>query len=274
MVGSDSLMEPLNNGGVYIITCIPTSKIYIGSTYDFYKRWKSHKSELKSGTHGNSYLQNAWAKYGEASFTFSILQPVVNISNLFVIEEQWIRIKDATNRDIGYNIAQVCGPNHFLGKKHSEESKAKMSASLKGKLVGEHNGAFGKKRPQETRDRISAKNKGRKFTPEQKERLREAKKHIDQSAKSSRMWEARRLKGNITQTPESRQKAWETRRSRYGDDNQLRRPIAAFDESGNKVMEFVSARAACRAGYTTASRSARLGKKAAGFYWKYLDQLN
>ena len=152
-------MEPLDNGGVYIITCIPTSKIYIGSTYDFDKRWASHKSELNGGYHNNSYLQNAWAKYGKDSFTFSILQPVVNNSNLHVIEEEWIRIKDATNRDIGYNLAEVCGHKHFLGKKHSEESKAKMSASLKGKRVGEQNWGFGRKLPQETRDRISAKNK-------------------------------------------------------------------------------------------------------------------
>lgn len=60
--------------GVYSITCVPTGKVYIGSTKNFSSRWKAHRSLLASGKHHNRYLQRAWDKYGADTFTFSVLE--------------------------------------------------------------------------------------------------------------------------------------------------------------------------------------------------------
>lgn len=56
--------------------------------------------------------------------------------------------------------------HHFYGKQHSEETKAKISANRKGKMVGETNHFFGKTHTEETRQKISQAGIGRKVTEE------------------------------------------------------------------------------------------------------------
>ena len=55
--------------------------------------------------------------------------------------------------------------NPFLGKQHTDESKAKMSMSLKGKFAGEKNPYYGKKHDEETRARMSDAAKKRTLDP-------------------------------------------------------------------------------------------------------------
>ena len=60
--------------GVYAITCRTTGKRYIGSAQcSFGGRWSRHLLSLERGSHPNSYLQNAWNKYGCEDFDFTIL---------------------------------------------------------------------------------------------------------------------------------------------------------------------------------------------------------
>lgn len=67
--------EEINKIGIYKITNIINNKFYIGSTTEsFAKRWKNHITSLRRNTHKNEYLQNAFNKYGENSFMFSILE--------------------------------------------------------------------------------------------------------------------------------------------------------------------------------------------------------
>ena len=54
--------------------------------------------------------------------------------------------------------------NHFFGKTHTEETKAKMSAGR----VGERNHNYGKPRTAETRAKISAAHRGKSLTEEHK----------------------------------------------------------------------------------------------------------
>ncbi len=60
--------------GVYQIRCWASGKIYIGSSYRIYSRWSQHRTVLRKGTSTCLGLQNAWNKYGEISFVFSILE--------------------------------------------------------------------------------------------------------------------------------------------------------------------------------------------------------
>nr|DAI89480.1 MAG TPA: intron associated endonuclease [Caudoviricetes sp.] len=69
--------EEFKQIGVYEIKNKINEKCYIGSTtMSFQKRLEHHRCLLRLGTHKNTYLQNAWNKYGEDNFEFNILEVV------------------------------------------------------------------------------------------------------------------------------------------------------------------------------------------------------
>lgn len=96
------------SSGVYQIYCVPTGKIYIGSAVDLWGRWEKHRSSLRRGNHRNVYLQNAWNKYGEANFVFSVLE-LVKKSDLLSVEQLWLNQTGCFKRTIGFNIYDVAG---------------------------------------------------------------------------------------------------------------------------------------------------------------------
>lgn len=134
--------------GIYIITCLPTGKIYVGSSINLRKRWNMHRRELRSGVHCNQYLQRAWNKYGEIAFTFEILELVMPWG-LIDREQYWID-KLSPFDERGFNIVPNAGST--LGRKVSEETKAKMRVANKGRLWSP-----------ERRTAFSAANKGNKY---------------------------------------------------------------------------------------------------------------
>jgi group I intron endonuclease len=112
--------------GIYQITNIVTRKIYIGSTKDYFKkRWYQHRYELKNKRHGNQYLQRAWDKYGENTFTFSILEEGVPYEKLYDREQFWIDTTNCTDPEIGYNIAKLAAnpnPREYTIEQRIEQS--------------------------------------------------------------------------------------------------------------------------------------------------------
>ncbi len=92
--------------GVYQILCVPTGKIYIGSTVDLRARWSSHRRSLRRGRHSNVFLQQAWDKYGEENFTFSVLD-FVEASELLRTEQTWLDKTKCADRNVGFNIFDV-----------------------------------------------------------------------------------------------------------------------------------------------------------------------
>lgn len=87
--------------GIYQIENIINKKKYIGQSYDIHKRWKDHKSLLNRNKHHNHHLQNAWNKYGEKNFTFTIVEQCApNKKNQK--EQYWIKTKNTYNQ--GYNL--------------------------------------------------------------------------------------------------------------------------------------------------------------------------
>lgn len=111
----DSLV---NLSGVYKITCKPTGKIYIGSAFNFRKRWINHRYDLRKQKHDSKYMQNSWNKYGEDAFDFEILV-VCDKSNVLVYEQIFL---DALNPD--FNTCKIAGNN--AGVRMSEEAKENM----------------------------------------------------------------------------------------------------------------------------------------------------
>lgn len=94
--------------GVYQILCVPTGQIYIGSAVDLRARWERHRRGLRAGKHVNRYLQQAWDRYGEASFEFTVLE-YVDAVDLLGAEQAWIDRTRCTDRKIGFNIYDTAG---------------------------------------------------------------------------------------------------------------------------------------------------------------------
>ncbi len=113
--------------GIYQILNTANEKFYIGSAANFTLRWSQHKWELKNNSHGNTYLQRAWNKYGEAAFEFIIIEICVK-DHLLIREQFWINNLDAIK--LGYNMRELAHSN--LGMKWTKEHKFKISKSKRG----------------------------------------------------------------------------------------------------------------------------------------------
>lgn len=111
--------------GIYLIRNTVNGKVYIGRSENLWRRWATHRSHLKRGRHQNRYLLAAWQKHGAENFTFEVLE-LAGIEEIPTREAYYIGLYKATDRTVGYNLAEV-DPE---GKpKVSAESRRKMSAS-------------------------------------------------------------------------------------------------------------------------------------------------
>ncbi len=129
--------------GIYTITNLINSKIYVGSSVkSIPNRLKAHINLLKRNKHHSKYLQNAWNKYGESNFKFEILEEHLK-EYCLGMEQYWINMLNTANPKYGYNVCPVAG--NQLGSRRSDESKLKM-----------RNSALGRKFPKEVIDRRSA----------------------------------------------------------------------------------------------------------------------
>lgn len=170
---------------IYKITCLVNDKIYVGQTrQSLNRRINGHRnSKVKRG------IDAAIAKYGWSDETFNVevleMCPVkmLNEREIFFIAlfdckapngynltdggDGVLNPSKETRAKISANHADVSGEkNPFYGKKHSEETCAKISLAKKGKSHKPHS--------QETRDKISAKNKGKKRSLETLARIKES----------------------------------------------------------------------------------------------------
>lgn len=152
--------------GIYCIRQTNGNGYYVGSAVDVNKRWNEHKWKLNKGIHHCPHLQNAWNKHGSHCFRFEILEVIpshliINNKSLMPFEQLYIDIMKPN-----YNACPVAG--NSLGRTHSPETRAKISAANKGKLKG-------KPRSPEVCAKMSesmkGKNTGKTRTPEQKAKI-------------------------------------------------------------------------------------------------------
>lgn len=129
--------------GIYKIFNKVDGKFYLGSAKDFKKRWTSHVNLLRNGKHHSPHLQHAWSLYGEDSFSFLKIL-VCDPKNLLVYEQICL---DGLAPE--YNVCRVAG--NSLGRKLSDETKAKISAK-----------ALGRKWTEESKKKLSKTMSGRK----------------------------------------------------------------------------------------------------------------
>lgn len=122
---------PIANSGQYVsgiyIVESDSGKVYIGSATKIKTRYMTHICFLRKVLHDNGRLQNYFNKYGEGSLTFRTLE-VCAIPDLIKREQFYI---DSLNPF--FNILRVAGASYgqkyWLGRKHTEETKRKISES-------------------------------------------------------------------------------------------------------------------------------------------------
>ena len=152
--------------GIYQITCLPTGKRYVGSTKTMLARWQRHQRDCRSNEHSNHHLQRAWNKYGESSFHFEVLT-LCPIGYLIQMEQLYMN-----HLQPEFNLCPTAGSR--IGKKHTEETKAKLSTAFEGnqgklntpESIAKRSATLrGRHLSKETREKISAAQRGRKRVP-------------------------------------------------------------------------------------------------------------
>ena len=164
--------------GIYKITS-PTGKIYIGQSSDISWRWEQYKKYPKSFI-GQRKLYNSITKHGVENHQFDIVEEC-NIENLNEREIYW---------GIYFNVLSENGLTLKLGNGKqivSDETKQKMSESIKGKKLGKESKGSGRKKGFKYSEEIKNKmklaklgktsnHKGVKDSPETKIKKSESKK--------------------------------------------------------------------------------------------------
>lgn len=185
---------------IYKISFKQSNIVYIGSAVDFKRRKQHHLSQLKRKNHRNIHLQRCYNKYGEDSILFEILEQIDKKENLIIAEQRWINSYEWKEL---INICPVAG--NTLGRKHSEESKEKISRNHHD-VSGENNPMFGltgslspnykREHTEEAKKKIGEANKGKqktlgyKHTEETKKKIGEnwkGRQHKDKSKKKMSM---------------------------------------------------------------------------------------
>lgn len=186
----------MKQSGIYKIINIVNGLFYIGSSENFVKRFKSHKSLLKLKKHPNIYLQRAWDKYGKEAFQFQIIEEVTDVTKLIEREQHYLdTLQCFADLQKGYNICKTAGST--LGYFPSEETRKKMGNSHKGKKNCWYNKPLhpnfiasmhrpkslttkkklskiktGQKLSETTKEKISKSSMGRVFSDETKQKIR------------------------------------------------------------------------------------------------------
>ena len=120
---------------IYRITNLVNGKKYIGETAlkDPLKRWQSHLHSIREGR-GCPLLRKAIEKHGVENFKFEVICECTH-------EERYEKEKEfiATENSIapnGYNVLKGGPGGGFVGKKHTEETIAKMREATR-KMMSE-----------------------------------------------------------------------------------------------------------------------------------------
>jgi group I intron endonuclease len=184
------------SGVIYKIVNLVNDKFYVGSTTNKKVRFREHRKQLRGNRHHCKHLQAAWNKYGEEKFAFQVIEVIDNALDLAPAEDRWL--KEHFGKPYCYNSGAaavapwrgVYGEKHFnfgkamassqkdqisqklkqhyaenyynhprVGRTHSEETRAKISAA---KLANPVKPWLGKKRSEETKAKVGDAQRGKR----------------------------------------------------------------------------------------------------------------
>ncbi|MCR4362018.1 GIY-YIG nuclease family protein [Bacillus subtilis] len=176
---------------VYMIQNEINNRVYIGSTKDLKNRMNRHLSILRNGKHDSDKLQKDWNEFGQSNFKLYILEIVTQEDLL--IREQFFMNKYNSFSDKGYNLHPKAGSP--LGYKHREDVRQKYSESRRDEM----NGFYNKKHTKESKDKMSKSHLGKTINENQKRGLEEGrgKKHFTEET-YKKLSEKNRGEGSAT----------------------------------------------------------------------------
>lgn len=190
---------------IYKIINLVNDKFYVGSTTNKKVRFREHRKQLRGNRHHCKHLQAAWNLYGGSKFDFVVVEEVTDSKDLAAAEDVWLQAhvgqphcynsgyaavapwrgvpkeqhpafgvpksegqREAISKTLKDFYAAAPGNHPRYGKQHTEETKAKISAS---KRANPTRYWEGKARSEETKAKISEAHKGvakpgRTYTPE------------------------------------------------------------------------------------------------------------
>ena len=137
---------------IYKITNKLTGKIYIGQTVQkLHERWVDHSRPNRGLTINRSAISAAIRKYGKENFIIEQIDSAISLEELNIKEITYIKALNSLSPN-GYNL-ELGGQN----KKCHEETKSKISETLKGRPFPNRQNGAAKGRPvsQERREMIS-----------------------------------------------------------------------------------------------------------------------
>jgi group I intron endonuclease len=188
--------------GIYSIRNTINNKVYIGSSKNIHLRMLHHRYELESNCHHCDYFQKSFNKYGINNFKIEILEKIdLNIFNedyLYEREKYYINLYNSADSRFGYNmttggkgragipmskkikkalkegkkpvseITRKRISDAGKGRKHTAETKEKMSKSRKGVFQWWNMKGQKKNLSEEERKKIGDRTRGIPRTMEQK----------------------------------------------------------------------------------------------------------
>lgn len=190
---------------IYLLRNKVNDKRYVGRTCKNIEiRWKEHVQASRTNVNCGMLIVQAIAKYGENEFERSVLEEcendVVGAREIFWINELGTHVSNG-----GYNLT-FGGDGGMIGFKASDETRAKMSRSQKGKKRSPEAcekmriKATGRKMSPEAIEKTASKLRGRKQRPEVIEsrasKLRGRKMTQEQKEHLSRVQRAKNFKHN------------------------------------------------------------------------------
>lgn len=141
---------------IYKITNVANGKVYVGKTNDLGRRTKDHFRKRRG------FIGKAIQKYGVDNFIIETLADNIHDEvELNRLEIAWISVYQSSNDQFGYNLT-LGGDGGLL----SQEMRMKRS--------GANAPMFGKKHTQDSRDKMSRSRKGKQPTEKQWESLRKS----------------------------------------------------------------------------------------------------
>lgn len=120
--------------GIYGLLNNITGKWYVGQSIDVELRHKCHFIYLRRGKHHNAFLQHAFNKYGESSFSFSILEVCLK-EDLDMREQFWIAKFCSFDTEREYNLNIGGGVGCFGIKRYAKEKERSEEIKINGGIV-------------------------------------------------------------------------------------------------------------------------------------------
>lgn len=135
----------MGSHSIYLIRNTVNGKLYVGRTIDPKRRQRHHFSDLKSGTHHNQYLQNAFNMYGEGAFVFEVIEAGIPDDEIKAREIFWV--SEYERQSLCYNLTgggdepsySTCTPCTWNGTEYRSIAEAARAcgvnlATMQGRL--------------------------------------------------------------------------------------------------------------------------------------------